>query len=217
MAIYCFCVNVLPRKELMGQTFYFEIPEIVEVKTKLTVAIPSYWAWVDGVMSAPDHLKASGNVAEYTGYQLSRFHDIHPTIREMDKHMPDLYGMIAENKLPDFISFEEAGYESKIVTLELAKRVVIAYLGRGYGGHLSFYKGCHRNVKHDNPARCEMIFQSWEGAPFQRPESGKQPARIKLEWDERYGGKTSDIEPILSACYSLGLREYVPVEEVTTV
>ena len=206
------------RKELeMGQILYFEIPDDSEVMVRLVESVPSKWSWIDGSLHASDALVASGVVAGKTGFELSRFHTIHPTIVGSSKMKADLYAIMVEQKLPAFIRFNEAGYGGEPVTMELSKKVIMAFLRKGYRGWLHFSAGCYDNNKDQNPARCDFAFEKWEGAPFQREESGKQPARLKLGWTEEYCGKARDIEPILSLCRTLNLRQYGPVPDCALV
>jgi hypothetical protein len=193
----------------MGQVFYFEIPPQKEAMAWLVEAIPNAWQWVDGYLSAPEGL----DVARETGFQLSRYSSA-PNIVAPTGKVPDFLGIMVLRKPPAFMCFEEAGYESKSVPVELVKKIAVEFLLMSYSGHLTFFKSCHRNSKYENSARCSMIFQSWGGAPFQRPEDGEQPARVKLEWSRVNRGSLEDIEPILKVCRSLGLREYVPESKV---
>jgi hypothetical protein len=199
---------------------FFEIPDDCEVMAKLIGAVPSSWAWVDGCLWAPPELVASKEAIEDTGFSLSRFHTIHPTIRGKDvfiegqgwtKTNPNLMAILVERKLPGFIVFEEAGYQEPLITMELSKQIAIAYVRKNYGGHLSFYKDCYRNSKYDNPAKCLLTLQPWQGPPISGKEAGDQPARARLEWESRYGGKEKDIEPIIAVCHELNLREYSPM------
>lgn len=87
---------------------------------------------------------------------------------------------------------------------------LLSWLSKSYRGSLSFYKDCYNNEKYRNPAYCEMCFRPRERAPFLQKEAGPQPARVKLKWDESYGGKEEDIAPIVAACLTLNLTEYIP-------
>lgn len=201
----------------MRGELFFKIPDDQEVMVKLVEAVPANWSWVDGALDAPKNLVASGQVEENTGFVLRRFHSIQPTIiGSYDRNKgewgnPDLFAIMVERKLPGFISFNEAGYNSCIVTLELAKRIAVGFLRQGYCGGLHFYSGCCDNNKYDNPARCSLIFEPWDGVKEMcREEAGPQPARVKLEWDSQYYGKEEDIAPIVAVCRSLNLHQYVP-------
>lgn len=183
---------------------------------KLVEAVPENWSWVDGGLYAPRILVESEQVEEHTGFVLERFHSIHPTIiGSYDQTMgrsrkPNLFAIMVEQRLPGFIRFIEAGYGADI-TLELAKRVTVGFLRRGYRGGLHFFERCCNNHKYDNPARCSMIFEPWQGAPLCLEEAGLQPARVKLEWKSHYYGKQEDVAPVVAVCRSLNLRQYVPV------
>lgn len=208
----------------MRGELFFEIPDDQEVMVKLIEAVPPNWSWVDGGLHAPKTLVASGQVEKNTGFAVERFHNINPTIigsynqNEGKRGKPNLFAIMVEQKLPGFIKFDEAGYDTHhIVTLELAKRIAVGFLRKDYRGSFRFFKGCYNNSKYDNPARCEMIFEPWHGAPVYREEAGSQPARVKLEWESRYYGKEDDIAPIVAVCRSLNFREYVPTTSAEAI
>lgn len=198
----------------MSKKLFFEIPNDQEVKAKLVETMPNDWTWVNGILRAPEDLVFSGQVASDTGIAIQRFHDIHPTIIGERKPegegrlKPDLLAILVDRKLPSFIRFDEAGYNPYIVTMELAKRVAVAYLKRGYRGNLNFYKGCHDYSATDNDGRCYIAFEPWNGAPCMHEEEGHQPARIRLEW---FYDRIDCVESIIAICRSLNLREYEPV------
>lgn len=200
----------------MNGEFFFEIPDNREIMARLIEAVPSTWAWVDGALWAPKELVSSGQAIEDTGFELSRFHTIHPTIvggyseTNRQRVKPNLFAIIVEQKLPGFIFFDEAGYQEHLVTMDLSKQVATAYVLKGFGGHLTFYKDCYDNSKYDNPAKCAMSFQPWHGPFALGKEAGEQPARARLQWEGRYRGKEEDIAPIVAVCRSLKLREYTP-------
>lgn len=200
----------------MRGELFFEIPDDQEVMVKLIEAVPSNWSWVDGNLHAPETLIASGQAEEHTGFAVERFHSIHPTIvgsydqDERKQRKSNLFAIMAEQKMPGFILFGEAGYDADVVTLELAKRIAVSFLRKGYRGSLRFYMDCYRNRKFDNPARCDIIFKPWHGAPALPKESGPQPARVKLGWESRYNGTEKNIAPIVAVCRSLNLHEYLP-------
>jgi len=197
---------------------FFEIPNDTNIMMKLVEVIPNSWSWIDGVLSAPKTLIDSGKAVAGTGYEISRFHSIHPTIkgiyRDGKEQKPNLYAMIAEGKLPGFVSFHEAGYDIDI-SFELAKKIAIAYLEKGYRGWLGLYSDCYDNSKYENPAACNIHFKPWEKGRFSVNLSDKNtddnPPVIEVNWTEKYGGKPELVQPIISLCHSLGLKELVPV------
>ncbi len=204
----------------MKSNLFFEIPDNQEVMAKLVEAVPSDWAWLDGGLRALNTLISSGEVEENTGFALERFHTIRPTIvgsydqSNGKRRIPNLFAIMVEQKLPGFINFNEAGYESRIITLDLAKQIAAGFLRKGYRGSLHFFKDCYNNNKYDNSARCELIFSPWRAPRGWSEEAGPQPARVMLEWESRYGGgEEEDIAPIAGVCRSLNLREYIPVTQ----
>jgi hypothetical protein len=185
---------------------------------KLVDAVPNTWSWVDGYLAAPNALIASGQVARHTGFAIQRFHSVNPTIvgEYNSKHewqAPDLLAVMLEQILPAFVSFDEGD----LITLDLAKRFIMGFLLRGYRGSASFSAGCYDNDRFNNPARCSFAFEPWNGPPICGEEAGPQPARVKLEWDARYGGSEKSIAPIVAACRALQLHEYTPTQTRTTV
>lgn len=206
----------------MSGKLFFEIPDDQEVMVKLVEAIPR-WAWIDGELEAPGNLISSGLAENNTGFALECFHNIHPTIigsydwaigRRGD---PNFFAIMVEQKLPGFVRFDEVGYYDGPITFELAKSIAIGFLQKGYRGQLHFYKGCYGNDKYNNPAYYGMTFESWHGAPILGEEAGTQPARVKLEWDNRYRGKKEDLAPIITACRLLNLREYEPSAAIKSI
>lgn len=192
----------------------FLIPENAEVMVELIGRIPDYWSWVDGRLNAPDDLLARKKAVAGTGFSISRSHSIGPTIIgetavDREKRDPDLYAILVDQKLPEFIYFDEAGYGDRIVTLSLAKRIAVGYVRRGYRGKLYFYSDSMGNDKFYNCARSELALEPWQGAPCMREEEGNQPARIKLEWQDDHGEEL--IAPVVIACGILALTEYEPI------
>jgi len=193
----------------------FALPDYKEVAVRLVEAVSSDWSWLDGSLDAPQSLKDSGQVAVETGYAISRFHTIKPTIVASPsppdlEGTPDLYGLIADRRFPDFVRFDEAGIY-KPISLDEAKRIAIAYVRFGYLGFLFFYSNYHDNSKYHNAARCRIYLQtpmdSIDGIIY--PQDMPLSA-VTLEWDEEYDGKEEDLEPILSVCRSLDLPELTP-------
>ncbi len=199
----------------MAHRRFFKIPNSTEVKAQLVQAIPSNWSWVDGRLIAPEHMLTSGLALSNTGLLLSRFQSGTKIVgvcpaQNAPTSKPNLVDLLLHQRCPGFLHFEEVGYEHNEELLHEAKQLAIGFLRKGYGGELSFYRSCSRNIKHDNSARVDIRFYPWNGAPIMKPESGDQPARIQLEWNERYGGREEHLAEILEACRSLELVEYTP-------
>lgn len=197
----------------------FEISDSGEVAAQLIEAVPSNWSWVDGHLRAPETLINSGEVVRGSGFALQRFNLIHPTIigkrRDDQKISPaDFYGLIAERKLPEFLRFDEAAYETKSegLTMEVVKKIAAAYVRHHhYQGWLCFYSNCCNNHKYDNPATSEIRLAKWSPPPFLRNEYPDQeyPPTIELTWNTEFGGKEENLGSILSICKQFGLRELV--------
>jgi len=179
----------------------FEIPDKSEVMAQIIEAVPSDWSWVDGYLSAPDQLIRQGKVASNSGFALQRFHSIEPTIvgRESEKRInPNFYSLIVERKLPEFIIFDEAAFETSYdgLSMEVIKSIAVAYVRYNYRGWLCFYSGYRYDDKYDNSARCSIELGRWSPSLF----------KIGVEWDRRSGGE-EDVQPILSVCKGLNLQE----------
>lgn len=189
----------------------FEIPDDNEVIAQLIEAVPLNWSWIDGRLSASAEAISLGGIAPNSGFALQRFHAIHPTIigKKKDGKMinPDFYSLIVEKKLPEFISFDEAAFETAYegLTMEVVKNIAIAFVRLNYRGHLCFFSGCCDNYKYDNPAGCSFTLVPWIPAPVLRDEYPleKYPATVKVEWNKEFGGKEKDVKPILLICENL--------------
>lgn len=150
---------------MRGERF-FEIRNNRDLRANLVEAIPSNWEWVDGSLVAPSEFIAWGQVSEDTGFVLGNFLGFKPTIvgsydrGTTRRSKPDLFAIMVEQKLPGFVSFDEAGKDASIITFELSKRLAIGFLKKGYRGSLRFYKGHHHDNKYHNPAQCNMRFES---------------------------------------------------------
>jgi hypothetical protein len=193
----------------------FEIPDNSEVMAQLIEAVPSNWSWVDGRLEAPSQLIHDNKVALNSGFALQRFHSIHPTIvgKKKDEEIinPDFYSLIVERKLPEFITFDEAAFETSYegLTMEVIKSIAAAYVRCNYRGVLYFYSGYRHNYKYDNPARCSIKLFRWSPTPFMRDEYPLEeyPPTVEIKWDRILGGEEKDVQPILSVCKRLDLQE----------
>lgn len=203
----------------MQRKWFFEIPDNQKVMAKLVEAIPSDWLWVEGVLDAPSDLVVSGAALKDTGFVIGYFQP-NPSVvaiagrfnpeRVTQREIPDPLGILVGKRLPGFVSFERAGYDADVVTLDLAKSIAIGFLRKGYRGRLCFY-GTRRGGRRTNKsAECSMIFEPSEGHPEFGDECGPQPARIRVEFLKPEGGTQQDVDSVLDVCRRLGLREYIP-------
>ena len=196
---------------------FFKIPDNQEIKAKLVEAIPVNWKWVDGYLRVPQDLLDSGMAISNFGFELRRS-DLKPllitteNVQESRGATLDLFNLIVERRFPSFVSFQTAGYDEPQAFARM-RNIIAGLLRKGYCGYTSFFMNdCHHNY-YDNPARCSMTFNPWRRlSTIREPKSvGNQPARLKLEWHERYGGERRNIESIETVCRELGLRKYVSV------
>lgn len=192
----------------MSEKTLFALPDSSEVLAELVRAIPSNWSWVDGRLDPPQALVESGKVARRAGFRISRF-SINQIIiglwnqAERRTDPPDLEEILISGKLPTFINFDEAGFETSYPNLEFAKRFAAHHLLIGYRGWLDFSAGCYDNTKHENPASCRLNFLR------DKPHQDTVNWQGEAEWDARYGGKPERLEPILAACRRLGLLQAI--------
>jgi hypothetical protein len=198
----------------MTTTTFFEIPDDGEKMAKLVEAIP-LWSCMSGALTAPAVLVTSGMALAGTGIELNRYDDPGASIvglrrPDVGRLKPDLEALIVGRMMPGFVTLDMVGYDRNAHTFGQAKRIVCGLLRMGYRGWLSVYNGFHRDNTYDNAARCSIQFAPWNGAPMMDEEAGPQPARMKLEWEPRYGGKKADVVPLETACAALGLRPYRP-------
>lgn len=196
-------------------SLYFKLPDESNARAQIVEAIPDSWAWMDGMLTAPQALVEGGQVAVGCGFAVRRFHASQPTLigpysTERCGHLvPDLAAMMLEQKPPEFVVFDEAGFTSQI-TLTTAIRIAAGFIRKGYGNrHLRFYRDCRDNIKSNNSASCDIAFSPVDHGTFGE-EQGLQPARIRLQWTPKYGGKPEHVEPIAAACRLLNLEAYVP-------
>lgn len=190
---------------------YFEVPDDPEVMAKLVEAMPD-WQMLDGSLWTPQPLIDSGEALEKTGIVLSRFHSIRPTLQGMaDGGMvsglnpTDLFAVLVDNKKPGFILFDEAGYQERVVTMELSKKFAAAFLRKGYRGRLNFYRDCDDDDKFRNSARCTLAFSS----PGNVPNPKFKVPWVSVEWDPAFSEEYLGVSQILSVCRTCALLERV--------
>ena len=195
----------------MREKLFFEIPDNKEVRTNLVKSIPSDWSWVSGTLNAPNDIILSGEAQKDTGFVAEIYgRDIHPNIvgkydcLKKEQVKPDLFAIIAERKLPGFIRFSEGEYDGNTVTRELVKRMAVSFLQKGYGGNLYL-------PRYRYGPKCEMVFQLWDAGKYGE-ETGEQPSRLKIEGYGKYRDEEEWMEPIITTCRALKLREYVPTK-----
>jgi hypothetical protein len=189
---------------------FFEIPQDGEyVMIELVRAVPSDWSWVEGSLRALPGMAESGLAVPDVALVLSRYqkatyqsHRVPGKNSELDfSEMEKIFGRLMA---PEIISFDGMNSES-------GQQIAVSWIERGYRGELIFFSGYLDNSKYDNPERCYLALGPWKGCPADGAEAGSQPPRIKLQWEPHYHGRAERLEPIISVCRSLGLREYQPV------
>ncbi len=188
-------------------TTSFALPDEGDILARIIEVIPSSWAWIDGHLDASSALVASGQVAEKSGFDISRWHSIRPTIGGPWNHekncadRPDLAEILIERKLPRFIRFTEAGFQEHTASFLLAQKVAVHFLRRAYRGWFSISAGCYDNNKHENPAYLEMRCSRTTLSTLFRSNWS-----LEVGLHSRFGGKPEMIGPIIAACQTLGLQ-----------
>ena len=123
---------------------------------------------------------------------------------------PETVALLIERKLPKYVQCLEAGFENSRLPFPVVKRLVVEYVRLGYVGEITFYRDCHDNSRYSNSARADFKLSRWVGAAIDEPESGRQPARVKLSCFEKFGGTPASYQPITTACGDSGLVSYAP-------
>lgn len=179
-----------------------------EIRVKIVHSIPENWGWIDGIIRFPSDQNIHRNIANGTGYAITRFNCSQPAIigssveGSTDRRRPDLVAIMVENKLPAFVTFDMGGF-GKTEEFVSVREIAASFIRRGYVGWLNFVKSDNRNMRDENPARCELKLR----------QKGEDRSEIVLRWDERFGGQPKDIASILSACYSCNLVSSEPRSE----
>ncbi len=195
----------------MSNECFFKIPNDMDIINRLLQSIPSNWGWVEGLLVAPEEWFENGKVAQSLSYIIDDLYGVQLGVcKNNNKTKSELLDFMLGKKLAHCIEFKQAGYETRMPSLEDSITVASGLLNVGYRGGLSFYSNCVNNSKSDNRARCDMRFASWNGAPLLEEESGLQPARLHCVWFDGHRGSEEDIAPIVLTCKDLGLEEYEP-------
>ncbi len=173
---------------------------------KIIHAVPDDWAWLDGALKAPEVLLGTGQVACTVGYHLSQY-TVNPIIvgvcdrRGRCSAVPDVTEILL-GKLPRFVHFTEAGFQTRSPSFREAKKVAAHFVALGYHGWLSFSRGCYRDYKHQNPASCQMTFS------VEPTDSLRENWQVEIDWQANYGGKAEYVDPLVTTCRALGLKEF---------
>jgi hypothetical protein len=189
----------------MGGSKRFLLPEETESRVRLVEAIPSDWGWVDGIIRFPSDQARFRQIAFDTGYAITRFNCSQPAIigsaikGSTVRRRPDLLGIMVENKLPGFVTFDMAGFGKREEFISV-REIAASFVRRGYLGWLKFVKSDHRNGRDENPAHCE----------FRIGPNGDEKSEIVLCWEEKFGGEPKDIASILAVCYSANIKSAEP-------
>lgn len=197
----------------MAKELFFEIPN-KEAATRIIGAVPPEGLHIHGRLFSPEGLIFSGMVEENTGYLLKKCSlNGEATIvgwRDYDWRgwrKPNFFGIIAEQKLPAFIVFDETGLNYPEY-FEVGKNIAVGFVRKGYHGFLRFF----RKSNLDHPVFCSMSFD------FQLETLKKSlydfdgtnidtPWWVRLIWRD---DEEKKITPIINLCHDMNLREFCP-------
>ena len=168
---------------------------------RLVAAVPDDWSDMSGRLDAADP-----DAVWDTGYEFHRHGSgvrvvarrkftPHDQIPEVVR--PDPVALFIDQRPPGFISFVDAGYNSKWEFL-VARDLAVGFVRRGYRGWLSINNGRGREYAHQKPVQINLHLSPWSFLDH-GPRRDLPPA-VVLSWDEGYGGKLEQLEPIHAIC-----------------
>jgi hypothetical protein len=196
----------------MNNALYFEMnmgPGAMATFVQGTARFP--WAWMDGWLEAPAAWKEADYVAKNTGYTFDRSTTNQPQVigryYSGGRIAPDIFSLIAMRNEPEFLSFQNAGFAGRI-PMETIIKTAAQFVGKQYQGHLTLVRDYHDNSANDNSGRVKMRFQPWQGTPAHDEEEGEQPARVKFEWNPKFGGSEEMFVELVSLARTLNFKKY---------
>ena len=198
---------------------FFEVPDDLETKIRLLFASPPGWIFTAG-LRAPQSLIDKGGVSLGTRFyydgNIHRQLEIQDYDKEkMDAGKMDYLGIIVERKFPQFVSFSDVGLRSGSLKRLQAEQITAGLIRHGFVGHFSSHNGYYDDCYGQNGGYYRVILQPWNGGESMfNDESGQQPARVRIDWEGRYGGSEELMQPFILVCQELGLREYTPTAYV---
>ncbi len=193
------------------------MPQDREAVAEIINSIPPNWCWIDGNLSATRELYHSGQVAENTQLFISRFYSIKPTIigsdnvpyedgysmreRKEGVILPKISDIILRKKLFSSVSFDEAAFESRQISIDLVKELAEGFILLGYKGWIDAFSGYKDNSKYANPERFCLTH-----AP-KKCGTGVLPPNISLFWNSKFGGKRENLDRIVIRLEKLRLKQ----------
>jgi hypothetical protein len=195
---------------------------------ELVQAIPTKWSWMDGRLKAPQDLVEAGQASAHAGIKIEEYnHDL--LVSERDERQPgrswsnteyepmiaqvreDLLDILAQHRIPGFVTFYHAGFDSKnsSINFDSVLKIALAHLGFGYTGWLDFYSGCYDNHP-QGPEEVEMHLEPWVDNDFgiRTP----RPPMIQILWKPKHGGgKFENVAGLVEICRTKELEE-IPIK-----
>ncbi len=171
--------------------------------TNLVAAVPEHWGWVDGRLDAPPEAEPAR-----VGLCIGGNHPY--VVGDPANGLAGLADILTAGRPFAYIKLDQAGGNTSGLRFPLPRRIVLELLRQGYSGDLHFYRGSVAFSADNFPAQCSIHCKPWVGSALSDDEPGNQPARVRVQWEEEFGGRKKDIAPILAACHKLGLQAYTP-------
>lgn len=170
---------------------------------RLVAAVPDDWSDMSGQLDAADP-----DAVWDTGYEFHRHGSgvrvvarrrftPHDKIPEVVR--PDPVALFIDQRPPGFISFVDAGYNSKWELL-VARDLAVGFVRRGYRGWLSINNGRGREYAHQKPAQVDLHLRSWSCFVDVGTPPHPMPPAVVLSWDESCGGSLEQLEPLHAIC-----------------
>ena len=181
----------------------YQIPDDQDVMIEFIRTIPDDWYYMNGNIYPPAQLIDDGKVAKDTGFQLARF-SITPQIisRDCDLKNANLFDIMVEQKLPDFVYFDETGLLGSDINFVTSRDVAAGFVSKGYRGWLRYVRSVGKYM-HEVSAECNYAFGSKPGAS----RNIEFTPSISFEWYKEHGGSKEQLLPVLSLCQKFGLKE----------
>jgi len=194
------------------QTLFFSLPPEIEAATACAVidSLPNNWSWVDGSMTAPAPLIASGEAVKDAGLMFGYYGTVAPVFvgeRPDGKYRePDMHALYVDGRLPQTVLMQYAGLHHGMVTIKLAKAIAVKYIGFGYTGWLAACQGYNDDCLEESI--CARFKICWGGVPT----PGKPPkyplAYVAIRTSNEYAPSQLGTDIIIAKCRSLELTEF---------
>ncbi len=157
-----------------------------------------------GHLRAPERLIRAGKTIEDTGFKYGDHGSVTAicvgdTYSHLSRKTPCQFG-IAEGKKPLTVDFDFSPERQSGESVLGHWALVFYYLGLGYAGSFAFVKEGKCSCCGDrNKIACQCSIEVARGS--------NHSSRIRLSWNERFGGAEEQIRGVVEVCRKSGLRE----------